>query len=741
MTRTTRWGLAICMLLWPALGNGQPDAPEHSPSGRPKIGLVLGGGGALGLAHVGVLRALEEMRIPVDCIAGTSMGAIVAGLYASGMSPDEIEEALTTLDWWDIMKDQTPYRDLDFRRKEESGRYLMDLELGLQGLRILFPHGLAAGQKFNNFMQTLTLNAAGIADFDHLNIPYRAVATDLRNGRPVVLSRGNLGTAMRASMAVPGVFTPVEMDGDVLVDGGLVNNLPVDQAEAMGADAVIAVDVGATTARAQQQGDFHSLGEILGRTYTIMQRTKDEGRRQAADILIEPELVGFSPGDFHRAAELIPRGTEAAEAQSSALARLSVSVEDYEAWRRAHRAHPKPDMTIRSVEIVGNRRVPKALILKRVETQAGDALNFNRIQKDVARIHGMGDFSTVTKHLIPTGQPGEYDLKIDTQEKYWGPGYIHFGLRLESDFDGASSWGMLFNLRRAGLNDLGGEARVDIEAGRQQKAFLELYQPLQSRGFLFVAPSIELSKERTDIYQDDERVAEYARAVTAGRFDLGTQYKEYGEFRAGILYGELDSQPEVGAVDLPGGDPALGAWTMRLTVDRRDARVFFRKGVYLGLNGYFSTPDLGADDRYRKLEGRAMWAQSRGAHTGVLGIRAGHALGSDVPFYDQFSIGGMNSLPGLAYGALRGPHYGIVSVNYYYRAGYLTPSLGRGIYLLAGVNAGNVWMERGDIDPTDVVVGGMGGVALDTVLGPIAVVYGRAEKGNQQLYFTVGTLF
>lgn len=594
------------------------------------------------------------MRIPVDYLAGTSMGAVIGGLYAAGLSPDEIEDLLRRTDWWDILRDQTAYRDLDFRRKEDRSRYLMDLELGLQNFKFIFPHGLSAGQKFNNLLSWMTVNAAGISSFDDLNIPFRAVATDLRTGKAVVLDHGSLATAMRASMAVPGMFTPVTINGNILVDGGLANNIPVDVVKAMGADLVIAVDVGASDARAGARSEFRTLGDIVSRSYAIMQRPKDDVRRQAADILIEPDLVGWSAGDFQESANLIPRGEAAAEGHRGSLERLAVSSSDYASWREGQRERHYRDITIRSIQVTGNRAVPTAAILKRVESKAGDKVDYTMLQKDVARIHGMGDFQTVTHRLVPTGAPGEYDLKIDTVEKYWGPDYLHFGLRLESDLQGDSSYSMLLNLRQANRNRLGGESRIEAEIGQSNRGLWEWYQPLQDRGYLFVAPSAEVGSELQGVYQDGERIAEYKKNVYGAHFDAGTQYKEFGEFRAGVFSGRMDARPQTGDVDLPSVDPQLGAFTARLAIDRMDARIFARKGVRLSLNGYFSREALGAEDEYEKLEGRANWCGSLGDHTLGIGVSAGSAMGSDLPVYDQFLVGGMASIPGLAPGELRG---------------------------------------------------------------------------------------
>lgn len=712
-----------------------------SPARRPRIGLALGGGGALGIAHVGVLRKLEAMRIPVDFIAGTSMGAVIGGLYSSGLSPDEIEDLLRRTDWWDILRDQTPYRDLDFRRKEDRSRYLMDLELGIQNFRFIFPHGLAAGQKFNNLLSWMTVNAVGVSSFNDLNIPFRAVATDLRTGKAVVLERGSLATAMRASMAVPGMFTPVTLNGNILVDGGLANNIPVDVVKAMGADIVIAADVGASDAKEGARSEFRTLGDILSRSYAIMQRPKDDVRRQSADILIEPDLVGWSAGDFQKSADLVPRGELAVDGHRDALGRLAASTNEYSAWLSRQRERHYRDITLRSVEIRGNREVPTVAILKRVESKPGDKVDYAALQKDVARIHGMGDFQTVTHRLVPTGKPDEYDLKYDTVEKYWGPDYLHFGLRMESDLQGDSSYSMLFNLRQANRNRLGGESRIESEIGKSNRGLLEWYQPLQDRGYLFVAPSVGIGSELQGVYEDGERIAEYKKNVYGASLNLGTQYKEFGELRGGLFSGRVNARPETGGADLPSVDSQLGALTARLAVDRMDARVFARQGVRLTVEGYFSHEELGATDEYEKLEGNANWCGSLADHTLGVGFSVGSALGSDLPVYDQFLVGGMATIPGLAPGELRGGFYEVARLDYRYRLGRLSPSLGRDIYALAGVHAGNAWADSSDSDFNDVVVGTLFGFAMDTIVGPVAIGWGQAEKGSRQLYFSVGTVF
>ena len=311
---------------------GGQSAPVPGPDAvRPKVGLVLGGGGALGIAHVGVLRVLEKLRIPIDFIGGTSMGSIIGGLYAAGLSPDEIQAFLERQNWDEVMSDDTPRRELFFRRKQDDQRYLF--ELGVKSNGLALGAGVAAGQKFNNLLQFETLRSVAVTNFDQLPVPFRAVATDLMTGAPYILDHGRLALAMRASMAVPGMFTPMRVDGRLLVDGGVVDNLPVDMVRGLGADVIIAVDVGSSAERVDE-GSLNTMGGILGRTYSIAQRPGQRAQFKKADLGIQPDLGGFTAAQFDRVSAIVPKGEQAAQAMASELARFSVHAVQPSAWKR-----------------------------------------------------------------------------------------------------------------------------------------------------------------------------------------------------------------------------------------------------------------------------------------------------------------------------------------------------------------------------------------------------------------------
>ena len=732
------WMIGLLLLLALPM-EAQAKKKKVSGPRRPKIGLALGGGGALGLSHVGVLRALEEMRIPIDYIAGASMGAIVGGLYASGVSTRQMEITFSELDWWDVMNDNTAREDMQFRRKRDDGRYLMDLEMGLKGMALIFPYGLSSGQKLNNVIQTWSVNAAGAPDFDQLNIPFRATATDIRSGELVLLKEGNLATALRASMAVPGAFTPVLIDDHLLVDGGVVNNLPVDVVREMGADIVIAVDVTKMDAVGTAQSDFDSLGSILGRTYDIMKRPDQDRQGQDADVLITPDTRGFSASDFQKAAEIIPIGDPAVETVADQLRALSVDEETYRAFtERQQNQHPQRAELSR-IDVVNNERVATRVIRAQLRSQVDEPVNLKQIEGDVARIYGMGNFQSVSYQLKPEDEG--LLLEVSAQEKYWGPGYVHLGLRLESDMDNSANWSVLLNYSRRCLNRLGGEIDLDLEGGSDQGIALEWFQPLNYSSTLFIAPSLWYRSESINFFSNDTQVARYERSEKALAMDIGSQLFDWGEIRAGIVYGRLEGRPKTGSEELARVDETVAGWRGSATVDRLDDAFFYTKGFRLNVTGWFSDENIGGDRSYEMLEGTALFVKTFGRHTFSLSGSMGHSLDSDVPVYDQFTLGGFGTLPGLTPDQLRGPYYTLGEVDYRYQLGRLSPSLGNGIYLVLKGAGGNVFQTEEDIELDDQIGSLAVGLALDTLFGPVLLGAGIAEREQVSYYFSVGNLF
>jgi NTE family protein len=712
-------------------------AEPPTNSVRPKIGLVLGGGGALGFAHIGVLRVLEEARVPIDYIAGTSMGSIIGGLYACGMSPDEIQSFLQALDWAEVMSDKTPRKELFFRRKLEDQRYLF--EMGMSWGRPLMGTGMAAGQKLNNVLQYMTLRAAAITNFNELPIPFRAVATDLETGTAYVIDHGNLARAMRASMAVPGAFTPAKIDGRLLVDGGIVNNLPVDVVKAMGADIIIAVDVGSGGDKVDLK-DLNSLGAVLGRTYSIAQRPDQIKNFKSADLGIQPPLIGFSASQFDGIGKIAPEGEKYARLKLGELSRYSVSPEAYaEFLARQRRAAPSA-ITIGEVKVVGNERVSENNIRGRISSQPGTLFDRKEVNQDLMEIYGIGEFEQVLFNLQPAPD-GTSTLTFEAQEKNWGPTYFKYGLRLQTDFERDAQWGMLLNLTKMSINSLGAEWRNEVELGSTQSILSEFYQPLDSSGFLFLAPSAEFRSEMQDVYDKKDRIAEYEVSRTMGRLDLGVQLRSYAEFRVGPYFGTGEATVDTGSTDLPELDENLAGWNSSLTVDRQDRTVFARQGSYFRADGQFASESMGGERDYDKVSVVYRGQKSIGNHTGLLSVRYGTSLDSDLPAYAQFTLGGPMQFAGLAEYQFRGSAQAIASMGYRYRLVTLPSALGRGLYAVTRYDRGNVWDSDSDVSLDDCRNGVSLGLGADTNFGPILFAYGQAEGGYSRWYFSLGTAF
>ena len=729
MKRTLFATLAVLSLL------GTLHADEEE---RPKIGLVLGGGGALGFAHVGVLQKLEELQIPIDYIGGTSMGAIVAGMYASGMSPDEIEKRFIQLDWWDVLKDRSSYQFLDYRRKVDDKRF-MGLELGLKDWEVLYSPGMSYGQKLNNVLENFTLNSIGIHDFDQLNIPYRAVATDLNSGKSIALKSGNLATAMRASMAVPGAFTPVRMGGMVLVDGGILDNIPVEVVKNMGADIIIAVDVGSTAFNKNEESDFRSLGDVVSRTYNLMQRPDQEKQLEQADLLIAPDLLNASAGQFHKAKEIIPAGWDATEKLKEPLLQYAVDSVTFQTYLNKQRLRHTEEIEITSISISGEKIVSEKVIQKRIKTKPGP-LHFSTVRDDLNRMHGMGDFQTVTYDLIPSGDA--YTLEYNVAEKFWGPAYLHFGTKIEITTDATALWSILLNYTRTQLNPRGGEVRIDLEGGGH-KRFIhsEWYQPISQAEQFFLAPSLIYSGEDSDIYVDNDDIADVEEIFALGAFDAGISFFEYGEIRAGLLGGRAEVSGNSGIISFEDLNDDIVALTSRLELDQLDNAIFPTKGYKLGLNGVFAFDEIGSSETYSTLELKSKLPLTFGPHTFIPQLDLGSSLGTELPFYALFDVGGLDSFAGYAPYQLRGDYYGIGRLVYRYQLGKLPPTLGNGLFAVARVDAGNAWFNASDARLKNLDHGILLGLGADTIVGTCHLAVGKAESTTVRFYFTIGNTF
>jgi NTE family protein len=678
---------------------------------------------------------LEELHVPVDCIAGTSMGSLVGGLYAAGWSPERLEAEMVTIDWYDLFSDRPRRQDLSFRRKEDDISELVDLEIGVKRTGLTLPRGLIAGQKIGSALEWLTLPMAGIDDFDRLNLPFRAVATDLGTGDMVVLRRGSLPEAMRASMAIPGAIAPVEWEGRILVDGGLVRNLPVDVARAMGADVVIAVDVSTPLDRPEL---LKSVRDVARQVSGMLTRLNVETQAPAADLLIVPALRGITSGAYHKAAAAVTRGAASARAHADALRGYALPPDAWEAWRARQRAAAALPARIDAVRIEGESRVDRRVLERRIRARAGDPLAAGTVKEDVARLFGLGDFERVDFTLDE--HDGSTDLVYRTRDKSWGPNYLRLGLNLRNDLQGDTDFNIAGRLTATRLDALGAEWRTDAQFGETRRIYSEFYQPLDFGGIWFVAPAIDYASVRTDVFDGDQRVAIYQTRVGTGILAFGANMGKYGEVRAGVTRGRARAIPTVGGAGLERLDVPIAGLVGRIVVDRFDRPSFPNQGRYAVVRAFFPRQSLGSDLTYDKVSGSFVQVFSHRRHHTFVGLDGGTNLGSDIPFYDQFPLGGLLSLSGYRESQLRGQVFGVARVGYYRRSGRLSGDLARGFAVYAGawLEAGNAWASTKDISTGNLIYTGTLAVGLDTYLGPILLAYGHSDDGHSSVYLSMG---
>ena len=705
---------------------------------RPTIGLVLGGGGARGLAHIGTLKLLAEMRVPVDFVAGTSMGSIIGGLYAAGLSPQEIESGMLAMDWESLFLDRPPRNQRPFRRKRDDRSDYYDFVLGLQGMKPALPRGIVSGQRLTMSMKFPQLYTTDKKHFDDLPIPFRAVATDIETGELVILSSGSLLHAMRASMAIPGMFNPVHLDGRLLIDGGVLRNLPIDVAKQMGADIIIAVDVGIPLD--QMSADkISSIFQVSEQTINIYLRESSQRYHDQADVLLQIPLPGFSSADFKKAADIMRAGEAAAESIREALVPFAVTTAEYDEFLQKHRTGPKAYPRIDEVEIVNNSRIDDYVISRRVNIKAGRELDPRQLERDLTDLYGLGVFELVDFKIEENNN--RHTLKIEAEEKLSGPNLLIFGLDYVDDLEGRIDFGLLARYTRLEINRLGGEWTTDVRLGMTRGVKSEWYQPLEPSRTMFLSVTARTWFETQDLYEDAYRVAEY-RIRTAGLgLDAGIQLGTVGECRFGVRRGEMDARVVSGRAQVPEPRKSYGGWLADLTYDLLDEADFPRNGGSGRARLFMARTDLGDSDDYDRLGVDLAQYFSSGHNTFFMTLAGGSSLGSELPFDNQFVVGGPHSFSGLKPGQARGQAFGVGRIGFYRRMAEGKIIFGTNFYIGGWIETGNVWASQHDADLDDLIKAGAMVLSAATIFGPVQIGYGRNENDLDSFFLTIGRQF
>ena len=711
-------------------------ATQDEFKSRPRVGLALSGGGARGAAHIGVIRVLREQNVPIDCIAGTSMGAIIGGLYASGMSPEEIEQAIDEIDWDSVFDDSTYRPDKTFRRKRDDDTFLIKRQLGFSDGKIKTPLGLVQGQKIDFVLSKLTLPVALVDDFDKLAIPFRAVAADIVTGEQVVLGSGSLATAIRASMSIAAVMAPVLIDGRMLVDGYIAANLPISVVRQMGADIVIAVDISTPL---QSRDEIGSVLSIAGQLSGFLTRRNVEleiATLTETDVFIEPDLGDIETADFDRIREAVPTGRKAALKNLNRLQALalpdSADTESLRVGRDPLSMRPIIDF----IRLDNQSAYSDKFVTSHVEEfQLGQPLDMEKLELGIARTYGTEVFQKVGFKLVEDGD--QTGIEVTVVERDWGPKYLQFGLNIASQAGGENLINASISHLSTAMNPAGGEWRNTLTLGNVTSFSSAFHQPFGRDYRYFIAPKLIIGNTDYTELQSGDAIRTVSVFAAGGELAVGRDLGNWGGLRIGARY--LSGEKDVRIGDpAPVTDFDLGEAFVDFTVDRLDNRNFPRHGIFSSIRWTGGRESFGTDIEFDQLQLGFSAANSWGRNTLLTGIRYGTTFNGQAPLERLYRLGGFLNLSGLNPDELSGQHTGIATLAYYRRIGdsTLLPT-----YIGGSAELGNAWQDRSDISFDSSIFAGSVFVGVDSILGPIYLAVGMAEHGQTALYFYVGRTF
>lgn len=730
--------LLLCLLLGFLPLFVYASAPANEAT-RPKVGLVLSGGAARGLAHIGVLKALEEQGIKIDAIAGTSMGAVVGGLYASGYKIDELEKLALNIDWQQALSDAPPREDVPFRRKQDDRDFLVKQKLSFRDDGSLgLPLGVIQGQNLALLLESLLAHTSDTRDFDKLPIPFRAVATDIANGEKVVFRKGHLPQVIRASMSIPAVFAPVELNGRLLVDGGMTDNIPLDVAREMGVDVAIVVDIGTPLRNSKQ---LTTVVDVLNQSITLMTRRNSEEQLAAlkpSDVLIQPALAAFGVTDFGKAQDMIDAGYRATRILDARLAVLK-SAESQDAELNAARSPGQRTPIITAIKVENNSKVDDDVIRYYIRQHIGEPLDLGRLHSDMGTLYGLDYFEQVQYRVVHKGQ--DHTLVISARGKRSGTDYLRVGLNLSDDMRGDSAFNLGASYRVNGINRLGAEWLTRAQIGDKQELYSEFYQPLDVGSRYFIAPSVVFEAQNVDAVLDNDPIAQYRVERYGMALNVGRQIGNNGEVRFGVgeAWGKADVR--IGDQDLPSEHFNEGFYSLKYSYDSLDNVYYPHEGKDISLTLLQFEPSLGSDTRYRQWEFKLDKAMSRGPDTLILGGRYGRTLDDTNVVTSSFLLGGARQLSGFREDAISGQNVSLLRAVYYRR---LTPRaylpLDFPLYAGASLERGRAWnndneFDSGYINAASVFIG------FDTPLGPLNFSYGLNDANEQAVYLNLGQTF
>lgn len=754
--RSSRWLLALAGAVLPAglaLAQEPALAPvsaaplagldghqcgERAPGDtRPRIGLALGGGGARGIAHVRVLKKLEELHIPVDCIAGTSAGALVGALYAAGRSPQQIEDTVLGIDWRSTFTDTLPRRERTLRRKSDDYTRLAPVGVGFGGDNpgARLAAGMSQGQRLIAVFEDATGGGRVAGNFNDLPIPFRAVATDINTGQAVAIEHGSLAMAMRASMSLPGIMRPVNLDGRVLLDGGIANQIPIDVVRAMGAERIIAVDVGTPLRVLGNDASVLDVVDQMSGFLTVGSAQRQLATLGADDLVIRPDLTGrVATGEFEKAALALEIGQVAADAAAPALRRYSVDPPTYAAFQARQRAALPASPTLAFVRLVNTTGYSDAVLMDYLPVEVGQPLDVPALQEGILHAYGMGTLSGLTYEIVREGE--QTGLVLTATPKPNGPYYLEAGLTLSNDLSGDQDTNLRAGLRISPITPNGAEARVVAQIGSEPGLTGEYYAPLDPRNRYAFNVLGGFQTNSFNIFDGGgNRTERYRVQRYGGEVSFARNFSNLAAL-------SISAERYTGDADVVIGDPSLpdlhfrqAALIGRLRWDDIDSVFFPREGSYARVGWRSSREWLGADDDFDQLDFDFIGARSFGPHALQLGLRY-HVTASGVaPVESLYRLGGRWRLAGFQRNELTGQDYALGVVGYSYELGRV---FGRSAQVGATVEYGNAWQRRSDMSLADGIVNGSLFIGFDSWIGPLIFGMGMREGGHRTVFIELG---
>ena len=660
----------------------------NEPMQRPRIGLVLAGGGAKGGAHVGVLKVIEELRVPIDCIAGTSMGALIGAGYASGQPAAEVEKFITGIDWAAVVGGAGRRNLEPIEQKRLATESSTGVELGFQQGALVTPGGLSDSSAIDDLLRKYIARSRMVGDFNQLPIPYRAVATDMITGDMVVLDRGDLATAMRASMAIPGAFSPVYFENYILADGGMVRNIPVDVARATCADIVIVVNLVEPSTPPEK---LVQATQLLARSMSVMLEANEKIQLQTLterDVRIDVDMGDIGTSDFDRVPETIPLGENAARAAAHRLAELAVPEREYLAWRDRVTTEQTVETRIADVRFEGLTRMNPEYLRGFTEIKAGDVVDIEAISQDARRMSALEDLESVSYRL--EGELGNTTLVWLPKEISIGADVLRPSLGVFADGGGDLKFQIGLQHVRHWLNDRGGQWRNNLQIGYESLVSTSLYQPFDRAQRTFVEPKLFVSRSAEDLYSDGDRIAAYGFVDYGGQLDFGWNASQDAQLRVGYRAAQRRAKVITGDQELPDDRELDAGLIASMRYDSRDAYSFATNGLSAAIEYQQMEDSLGSDRNWKRLEAGMRRAIPIGDDLVWISLAGGTDLGDDLPPDRLFSLGGPRTLPAFQLDSLRVSEYWLAEASYIWRLKNLVPIKNQAIYGGFGLQAAGI---------------------------------------------------